>query len=372
MLFHQIPGHFALKDRLRNVANSGRMPHAMLFHTAPGAGGMALARAFIQYIFCFEKGNDSCGTCANCLKIQKWQHPDVHAAYPVITKSSGSGKTVSADYAEEWIKMLSEESFISIDEWMNRLKAENKQPLMNVAQSDEINQILSLKSFEGAHKVMLIWLPEFMNDAAANKLLKLLEEPPPYTLFILVTEQKEKLLQTIISRTQGIHVPPIEAHDMAAYLMEKYGTDMDKALEISVLSDGNVIEARALIHEGAEDNLIRESFRNWMRALKKQQLSELIDWSDEVHTKGREWQKNFLRYALHVFRESLMMQQGGSRLLRTTGSEAAFIGKFYPFVLFENMHEYLKLFDESIYAIERNAYGKLVFTNLSLKLMRLL
>lgn len=371
MQFTKIPGHYKLKERLMQLANNSRIAHAFMLNAAPGSGALALGLAFVQYLFCENKGMDSCGECGNCIKINKLQHPDVHFAFPIIKKSD-STKTVSDDYIAEFRKEFSVNYFSDLNDWLSIIKAENKQPIINVAQSEEINRKLTLKSFEGGFKVMFIWLPEFMNDTASNKLLKLLEEPPAFTLFILVSENKEKLLQTIISRTQIINVNAIDTNDLAAYLMENYHLEMDKALELSILSDGSINEAVQLISESKENTLIREEFRIWMRALKRQHLTEIVNWCDSLQPKGREWQKNFLKYALHIFRESMMLQEGSKSLLRSSGSEAEFLSKFYPFVLLQHMDEYIKLLNDSIYAIERNGYGKLVFANLSLKLMRLL
>lgn len=372
MFFAQVVGQDKIKERLKRLANANRIAHASLFTGKEGYGALPMALAYVRYLYCTDKGEDACGKCASCLKMNNWVHPDVSFLYPVATTKKVKSKPTSDDFIQDWREFLNEHQYPSLKSWEHFLDVGNKQPLINVHQASEIARKLSLKSFEGGYKTAIIWLPELMNGSAANKLLKLLEEPPEKTLFILVAESIENMLPTVISRTQQTNFPPIKTQDLANWLESTQQLEKSKAVEFSVLSEGNVNDALELLHESSEDQLIRESFTAWMRLLIKRNIPDLLEWSDKVHTQGREWQKNLLRYALHIFRESLISNLKEESLQRSIGEELKFITNFSPFVPTEKQHELQQLISEAIYGIERNGYAKIIFSDLSLKLVKVI
>jgi len=370
MQFKDIIGQEEVKQRLIASAKEGRISHAQLFMGPEGSGNLALAIAYAQFIACKNKGeNDSCGTCPSCLKYQGLVHPDLHFAYPITSAKEGETSTL---YLAEWREELAKNPYMNMFYWISIIGKENQQGVISKFESAEIMRKLSLTSFDGGFKVMIIWMPEKMNQASANKLLKILEEPTDKTLFLLVTENADQLLPTIISRTQLVKVNRIADEDMIKALMKRESLSEDEASRIAYLAVGNYNEAQHLIQNAEEENFNFVQFRTWMRICFGKDVLKNIHWVEGIATIGREKQKNFLAYAMSMTRETLMVSYGDASLIRLRGEELEFVKKFSPFIHGENCIQITEELNRAIRDIERNANPKILFTDLSLKLMTLL
>lgn len=373
MLFKDIVGHSTIKQKLTAIVNSNRISHAQLFMGKEGSGNLAMAIAFVQYLYCLNKtSEDACGTCSACIKLNKLVHPDVHFVFPVATNEKIKKDPVSANFIELWRNAVLQNAYLGLEEWQEIAETGNKQLLINTKESAEIIKILSLKTYEATYKTMIIWFPEKMNNASANKLLKILEEPPANTLFILVAEDAEQLLPTITSRVQTVKIPPVDKNDLVDFLMEHHQKPKQQAEELATLADGNVNELLKLVHQMDSSSFFREMFIQLMRSAFVGNVPGLIEWTDEMAKTGREKQKQFLNYALHLIRESLIMNYGNSSLGKQTSEEQQFLSKFAPFVHGANCLNIITLFDESVYHIERNGNPKPIFLDVALKLTKLL
>ena len=363
MLFKDIPGQQAVKKRLINSVNEARISHAQLFLGPEGSGSLALAYA--QYISCLEKlPDDSCGKCSACTKYQKLIHPDLHFSYPFITK--GSAET-AVNYIKEWRNAIAENPFMGIEQWMEYLDAENKQPNINIAECHAIIQKLVLKSFEAEYKIILIWLPEYLG-AAGNSLLKLIEEPPAKTLFILIAENYEQILATILSRTQLVKIPKLADEELKAYLIDN-GCPQEKAGRIAYLANGNIAAAQQLLAEDDDD--LESLFIQWFRLCYGRKGIELNDWIEQVANArfGRENQKSLLRFGLQVVRDCLMVNLDQTSIVKFESKHFE-LNKLANTINFENAPLIIKGFEQAIYHIERNANPKIMFLDLSIQMMR--
>jgi DNA polymerase III subunit delta' len=370
MQFKNIIGQNEVKGRLVQSAKEGRISHAQLFLGPEGSGNLALALAYAQFIACKNRGeDDSCGTCPSCVKYQGLVHPDLHFAYPI---TSAKENETSTKYLPEWREAVLENPYMNVFQWIQKVGAENKQGVISVYESAEILKKLSLTSYEGGFKVMIIWMPEKMNLASANKLLKILEEPPDRTLFLLCTENADQLLPTIISRTQLVKVNRIDDADMRKSLMEIHSLDEQEAARIAYLAEGNYNEALFLVKHGDEENFNFIQFRSWMRLCYNKDVLKTMQWVDGMAGVGREKQKNYLSYAIGMVRETLMISYGDASLIRLQGEELEFVKKFSPFIHGENCIQVTEELNRAIRDIERNANPKILFTDLSLKMMGLL
>ncbi len=370
MLFSEIIGQQAIKERLIRSVNEGRISHAQLFLGPQGSGSLALALAYAQYISCKNKlENDSCGICPSCVKLNKLVHPDLHFVYPVAL--SKNVKT-STDVAAEWREAFLDNPYITLFNWFELLEAENKQAVIGVEESAEILRKLSLTTYEAEYKIMIIWQAEKMNQQAANKLLKILEEPPDKTLFLLVCESEDQLLRTIVSRTQLIKILKISDADLIQALVERNEISPEDAEKTAHLADGNYSEALLLIkeNENAGQNLAR--FQKLMRASLKFDPKAVLTWIDEIADAGRERQKNFLNYALHIIRESLVLNYGNASLVKLGASEQEFVQKFSPFIHSSNTEQFIEELNKAHYHMERNANAKILFMDLAFKFNELL
>lgn len=370
MLFSEIIGQQAIKERLIRSVKEGRISHAQLFLGPQGSGSLALAFAYAQYISCKNKQeNDSCGVCPSCVKFNKLVHPDLHFVYPVAL--SKNVKT-STDLAAEWREAFLDNPYITLFNWFELLEAENKQAVIGVEESAEILRKLSLTTYEAEYKIMIIWQAEKMNQQAANKLLKILEEPPDKTLFLLVCENEDQLLRTIVSRTQLIKILKISDTDLIQALVERNGILPEDAEKTAHLADGNYAEALLLIreNESAGQNLAR--FQKLMRASLKFDPKAVFAWIDEVADAGRERQKNFLNYALYIIRESLVLNYGDAGLVKLGASELDFVQKFSPFIHSSNTEQFIEELNKAHYHMERNANAKILFMDLAFKFNELL
>lgn len=370
MLFSEIIGQQAAKERLLRSVAEGRISHAQLFLGPQGSGNLALAVAYAQYISCGNKQpSDSCGTCSSCVKYNKLIHPDLHFVYPVALSKD---VRVSTDVAAKWRETFLDNPYTTLFSWFESLDAENKQAVIGVEESGEILRKLSLTTYEAEYKIMVIWQAEKMNQASANKLLKILEEPPDKTLFLLVCESEDQLLRTIVSRTQLIKIPRISDADMMKVLVEKHGLSPEMAEKTAHLADGNYAEALSLMNENENAAHNLASFQKLMRASLKFNPQGVFSWIDEVSTAGRERQKNFINYSLHIIRESLVLNYGDASLVKLSADEQEFVKKFAPFIHSGNIERFTEELNKAYYHMERNANPKILFMDLAFKFNELL
>lgn len=371
MQFKDIVGQQEIKEQLIQTVKDGRISHAQLFYGPPGSGKLPLAIAYAQYISCTNRGEkDSCGECPSCRKYNKLIHPDLHFVFPVIKDKSNL--PISDTYIKSWREVISETPYFTFAQWLDKLGSENKQASIYKDEAQQIIHKLNLKTYESLYKVMVIWLPEKMNITAANKLLKMIEEPPPQTVFLLVSEDQGAVLPTIFSRTVSVRIPAIENQDMMQSLMENYDVNETEAKAISRMSCGNLVEARNNFHasKALMENL--ETLRQWLTILVKKDIPACVDWSESLASSGREKQKDFLIYALRFFRELLMFRTKQEDLNYLLKEEEDFVRKVAPYV---NLKYIFKISDEielAHYHIERNGMSKIILLDLSFKLIRLI
>lgn len=371
MKFKEVIGHHRIKKHLVNMVNENRVSHAQLFGGPQGVGKINLALAFAQYLNCRDRqGDDSCGVCASCVKFSKLVHPDLHFVYPVV-KTTKHKNPVSDTYISEWRQFVLEKIYFNVNQWFDFLDSE-KQGLIYSQESHEIIKKLSLKTFEAKYKVMIIWLPEKMNVAAANKLLKLLEEPPEGTVFLLVSDNPSDILGTIQSRAQMLKIPSLEIDEISTALQNEYDISAEEGNRYAKLSVGNYVAAREIVGQSEERSYFFDKFVNMMRSAYGRKLSELIEWGDEMNSQSKERQKNFLNFALRLIRENFIMNIQEEKLLYLTPEEEGFSQRFSPFINDDNV---LQLSDEFSLAhshIEQNGNARIIFMDLCLKVIMLL
>ncbi|MFB6305457.1 MAG: ATP-binding protein [Flavobacteriales bacterium] len=374
MKFKDVIGNKELKQRLLRTTNEGRISHAQMLHGPVGCGNLPLTLAYIQYLQCEKPGNyDSCGECPSCKKMQNLIHPDLHLVFPIILSQKEKIKTAE-DLYDKWRELIQNNPYASLEDWHNSLESENKQGIISVRESERLIEKLSLKPYEGKYKFALIWMPEKLRTEAANKLLKIIEEPPEDTLFILVTHAPENVLPTIRSRTQLLQVPRIHEEDIANYLRLKKNLNDKDARIISELSDGNLNEA---IQQSRNSDLTDQNthfnfFVEWMRLVFTNNTIGTIEWVSKISTLNREEQKQFLRYSLHILRQALAGNFGAKELVKVTENEADFLKKFAPYLNANNGIQMAEEIEKAIFHIERNAESKTLFLDLSFILSSLI
>jgi DNA polymerase-3 subunit delta' len=369
MLFKEIIGQEDIKARLIGETKAGRISHAQLFCGAPGIGKLPLALAYARYLLCnHPTDDDACGTCHSCAMFNKLAHPDLHFVFPVIKQS------LSDDYIEEWRKCISKNPYFSFDDWLDYLDAGNAQPIIYAKESDELIKRLSLKSFEGGYKVTIIWLPEKMNEEASNKLLKLIEEPPLKTVFLLVSDEPEKILPTILSRTQQIMIPKVKQQAISSMLQNRFMMPFEDADRIAHLSNGSVTTAikQAANAESGDSEVFFELFVSLMRLSYQRKIREMKQWSEKLAGMGRERQKRFLEYSLKMIRESFIYNLRQPQLNYMTTGEEQFVSRFSPFVNEKNVRGIADELGNALNDIGRNVNSKIVFFDFSLKMIMLL
>lgn len=368
MQFSDVIGQTAAKSILKRMADNDRIPHALLLLGMPGSGGLSLALAFAQYVLCENRnGNGSCGTCHSCVKTSKWVHPDLHFSYPTV------GTNVTSDqYLTTWRQALSENPYLDVNQWLQLIGAENKQGNINKEECNAIIRKLSLKIFEGRYKIMLIWLPEYLGKEG-NRLLKLIEEPPENTLLLLVSENQELILNTILSRCQLIKVPALTDEEIEQGLIQIKNVPLEKARPTAQLAGGDFNEALKIAAQPESDN--SSLFLDWMRKCYLGNGLELVSWVETFAKLGRENQKQFIQYGLHFMREYMTLKMAGAdngidiRLLPKERTTAQNLTKV---IGFDQIGHIVELFDDCAYAIERNANQKLLFLDTSIKLNKIL
>lgn len=365
MLFKEIVGQEQVKRHLLHTVHENRVSHAQLFLGPEGSGSLALAVAYAQYINCEDRqANDSCGACTSCRKYNKLIHPDLHLSYPFFAKHK---EDTAATYVEEWRKAFLGNPYLGLSHWRDQLDAENKQANINIAEAHHIIKKLSLKAFEATYKVLIMWLPEYL-DAQGNALLKLIEEPPANTLFLLVAENPDRILNTIISRTQLVKVNRLNNDSVSRYLMETQQLSEHQANEIAFICNGNLQQAINLLGEdtrGHFDLMVR-----WLRHCVMDAGPAFIKICEEELSKlGRENQKSFLLYAINMMRQVVLLKADASRLIHLPSAELDFAQKFSNHYPLQQIREAIRLFEEAHYHIERNANPKILFLDLSLQLV---
>ena len=418
MQFHSITGQKETKEQLVQMIQHNRLSHALLFLGKEGSGALQLAMAFAQYIVCekvngqptgpsgrtthrvlwadnppgpvggqqiiepslFEEPepptandqpitiNDSCGECAACKKANELIHPDIHFSYPVITKKPGE-KPISADFIKEWREFMVQSPYGNVYDWLQFIGAENKQGNITATECNDINRTMSLKSFESEYKILIMWLPEFLGKEG-NKLLKLIEEPPPNTLFIFVAENEDLILPTILSRTQLLKIPLLTNIEVEAALELKEGVSVEKASQIAALAEGNYREALQLLQHAEDD--WQAMLRDWLNAILKTGPVAQVKWIDETAKLGREKQKQFLKYFIHLLEQALRLRALGNADNRQQTADHDFALRLNKICSIGQQEAIINELDKASYYIERNANAKMLFHALSIRLYHII
>jgi DNA polymerase-3 subunit delta' len=370
MLFREIPGLSSIKKTLIHSVQSNHVAHAQLFHGPVGSGNLALAWAYATYINCEDKQpDDACGRCASCVKMRKLIHPDFYHIFPTATTKKVK-EAESDAYMPLWREFTAEQPYGVLPNWLEHIGVEgNKQGNISAEEARKIIQKLSLKAFEAEYKILLIWQPEMLNQSSANALLKILEEPPAKTLFLLVCNDVNKLLITILSRTQRVSVPQFSDEDITSYLAEKAHIESARAKQIAYLSEGNLNKALALSKNQGQGK--HQWFANWMRMAYKPDVAALVKLADEFDAFSKEDQKGMMEYGLNIFRDLLMWKSGAESLVRLEGDELTFVQNFSKAVNLRALELISGEFSQTHYYLERNARAKILHLDLSLQIAKL-
>ena len=358
-----------MKERLLKMVEDGRVPHAVMLCGPQGCGKMALAMAFASTLL--RQGNENANTEA---MLEKMEHPDLHFTFPTI-KGPGMGsehQPVSDDYIREWRELIAQGPYFTMDQWMSAMNAANQQAIITGAESDELSRRLSLKSSQGGYKVSIIWLPERMNATSANKLLKLLEEPPQQTVFIMVSENPDTLLDTIRSRTQRIDVKRIDVESIEQALVERRGIEPDMAHRLARAANGNWTNAIEALNADNENRMFLDMFKTLMRQAFLKNVKELKRWSETVAAYGRERQKRMLVYFMQMVRENFVYNFKNPELNYMTQDEEDFSRNFSRFINETNVVEMFELMQKAHRDIGQNASAKVVFYELALQIIVLI
>ena len=403
MQFKNIIAQKEVKHQLKELVQKNRLSHALLFLGREGSGALPLAIAFAQYILC-EKANpkakskniislfgedktetlpinsdDSCGVCASCNKAIQLIHPDLHFSYPALRKDSKHDRVLSTDYIAEWREFIQQFPYSNVADWINFLKEHpkakietpiNKQGNITVHECDDIFHQLSLKAFESPYKILIMWMPEFLGNSG-NKLLKLIEEPPPDTLFIFVAEDENAILPTILSRTQLIKIPSLSNADVENTLINEHNVTPEKAVQIAAISEGNFREALLLLQNAEED--WQAQVREWLNVTLKNNVNAQLKWIDEISRIGREKQKQFLKYFIHLLQQAVRVRYlNEDDLSSIPEDERDFALRLNKMCSIEAQEAIINELDKAIYYIERNAHAKMLFHALTIRFFHII
>ncbi len=376
MDFSHIIGQNHLKKHLQHTVKNGRIPHTQLFVGKTGSGILPMAIAYAKEILCsgYEPDSPAQQSCAQ--KIDKLAHPDLHFVFPVNTNDTIKKNPVSDNFMEAWRSFVFSNPYASLYEWLQRLGIENKQGNISKFEAEDIAKKLSLKAYEGGYKIMIIWMADKMNTECANKILKLVEEPPEKTVLLLLTENEEHIISTILSRCQRLHFPLLSEKDIANQLINNQGVTESKAQLIARKANGDFNKALHLITQNEDDLQFEKWFITWVRTAfrakgNKAVVNSLLQWSEEIAKEGRETQKKFLGFCSELFRQALLQNYGVSDLVFFESSDNKFsIEKFAPFVHNNNILEITEALETASYHIERNGNSKIILTDLSMQLTR--
>ena len=379
MQFSEILGQEHIKSHLTKSADLGRIPHAQLFVGPEGSGTLPMAIAYAQYIICSNQNAENSGSNEACnIKFQKTSHPDLHFIYPTVSTEDVKTKPKSIDFITEWREFLNQNPYGSLFDWYQTLGVKNKQGEIRVDDAQEILKSLALKSYEGGYKIMIIWMADKLNIAASNKLLKLLEEPTDRTVFILISENEEDIIQTIRSRCQVLHFNGLSEKVIAAALVSIENIESKTAVKIAHQAQGNYNKALQLLQPDSESVFFEKWFVEWVRAAFRAKgnaaaIQDLIQWSEQIAGLGRETQKKFLHFCIDMFRQALLLNyQTGSLVYIEPQVEKFKLENFAPFVNGNNINDIFKELSDAMYHIERNGNAKIILTDLSIKLTRLI
>ncbi|VAW26978.1 DNA polymerase III delta prime subunit [hydrothermal vent metagenome] len=371
MRFKDIHGLETTKSLLRSAVKSNHVAHAQLFAGMPGSPALSMALAYATFLNCENPTEeDACGQCGACSKNQKFVHPDVHFIFPVSgTKNVTAKDAKSQLFLKEWRSFLLTTPYGNLQDWSEIYGGEGKQALISTKEKTTIINDLSLKAFEGKFKIMIIWHPELMHKNAANGILKVLEEPPDNSLFLLVSEQPDTLLTTIISRTQRLNIPSFTDQELSEVLTSAHGVESSRAKQLAHLADGSLRTALYLSAQIETDNF--NFFKQWMRHCHQRQMGELVDQADEFAKLNKAAQNTFLKYGLSILREALVsISATQDKLFRVEGDEKTFASKFGHAISTDQFQSLSSLISEASYHIERNANSKLLFMNLSINISK--
>jgi DNA polymerase III subunit delta' len=373
MQFREVIGQQAVKRRLIQSVLENRIAHAQLLLGPEGCGSMSLAIAYAQYINCANRTpDDSCGVCPSCNKFQKFIHPDLHFVYPVAANKTITKEPVSDDFLKKWRELLLASPYFSLTQWYEYIEIENKQGSISKSESQEIIRKLSLKTFEADYKILIIWLPERMNVIAANKLLKLLEEPPDKTIFLMISENTGMMLQTILSRTQLVKIPKISDSDLLAHLQSTLTLPEQQLVDAVRLANGNYVKALRVLQSDEENAFNFDRFTILMRKCWTKDVPGLMQWCESMTGIGRERQKSFLTYSLRLVRENFILNCQTPDLALLTQSEYDFSSKFFPYINQNNVWQMVEELNKAQYHIESNGSDKIIFLDTALKLIKLI
>ena len=367
VFFKDIIGQKDVVGQLRRCVDENRLAHALLITGPQGNGKLAIAIALANYLLCGGKGGDECGACPACVKLDKFIHSDLHFVFPVI-KKGGDKSPVSDDYITEWRELLTKSPYCRYDDWLAKLGVENQQPMIYERESGEILHKLSMQSREGGWKIVIMWLPEKMREDCSNKLLKIIEEPPQKTLFLLVSEEPDKIISTILSRTQRVDVPRIACEDVENALMARYGLTFDNAKLIAHQCAGNWDKAEELLSISEERALYLELFMQLMRTAYARNIRDMKSWSEQVAGLGRERQKRLLDYCQRMIRENFIMNFKEDEMLYMSQVERDFSVRFSPFVNERNIFGIMDELSEAQKHVEQNVNAKMVFFDMALRM----
>ncbi len=394
MQFDQLIGQKQAKQNLAEMVQHNRLSHALLFLSKEGSGALGMALAFAQYLLCEKVTgkevavgpslfgeepamssktpvSDSCAVCASCQKANQLIHPDIHFSYPVVTKKSGT-PPVSTDYISEWREFIKMYPYGNVYDWLQFIGAENKQGNITAAECNDIIRKLNLKSYEGDYKILVLWMPEYL-EKEGNKLLKLIEEPPANTLFILVAENESQILPTILSRCQLVKIPALGVEEIAAGLVSRSGLAKEQASQVAAICGGNYREALQLLQHAEED--WQSMLRDWLNAILKTGPLAQVKWVEEIAKLGREKQKQFLRYFNHLLEIALRTRlSADSANLSFFGTEAEidFANRLNKIADIAQQEAIIEELDKAAYYIERNANAKMLFQALTIKLYHII
>lgn len=378
MLFKDIIFLPHIKNHLTTTADRGRIPHAQLFVGNSGSGTLPMAIAYAQYILCKNTDGDTSENSPCNMRFENLSHPDLHFAFPVAINSEVKKNPVSDHFINLWRDFVKNTPYGNLFDWYKSIAIENKQGLISKNEAQDISKKLALKAYEGGFKVMIIWGADKMSTTTANKLLKLIEEPPKKTVFILITDDEDSIIQTILSRCQVLRFPPLGEADISNCLIAQQHLDANSAQKIAHQADGDFNKALHLLNKNEEDEQFEAWFITWVRTAfrakgNKKAINPLLDWSEEIARAGRETQKRFLEYCLNFFRQALLFNYKASELVYLeTQSNDFDLQKFAPFVHENNIVAISKALQDAIYHIERNGNSKIVLSDLSMTLTRYL
>lgn len=372
MLFSDIHGHDEARQRLIQMVDSGRIPHALMLEGPAGTGKFRLARALAQYIHCENRsGGNACGRCPSCLQHESFNHIDTYYSYPVV---KGKSTTATSDmYASQWVDFLSKSSYMDFELWRSSIDNNNARPIIYVHESEAISRRLSFTSRASRYRIVIQWLPELMNVDCANKLLKLIEEPYPGSLFIFVSDSPQNVLPTIYSRAQHIELKRLPDDIITETLATEYSVDPAQAAGIAALAQGDMIHAlRQLDSKRGTDSKYLDYFMRLMRLAYQRQIRQLKDWSVEVYKLGRQPSLDFLLYVQRLIRENFIYNLNCPALLHSTQAEAQFSSRFAPFINHKNVIDITNELQRAYDDIAANANARITLFDLAVKMIMLI